>query len=61
MKIRHFQLILHFFSTFCARQSARTSIKSLEMETSIDLEQIYILNHSDWSKIEKIRDSRKIM
>ena len=60
MKIRYFRRISDFFQIF-TRQSARAGIKSLEMETSIDLDHIYILNHSDWSKIEKTREtSQKI-
>ena len=35
------------------RESARAVRKSLEMKNSINSEQIYILNHSDWTKIEK--------
>ena len=34
-------------------------MKSLKMETSIDLEQIYTLNHSDWRKIEKNKRPQK--
>ena len=49
--IQNFQTFLDF----CALQSSRAGTKILEIETSINFEQIYIFNRSCWRKIERNR------
>ena len=50
-------LFHEIFLNLCARYRARAGIKLLKMKTSMYVEQIIILNHCDWIRIEENIDT----